>query len=198
MAKKSEDKNSIIKTIVVAVFFAVIVLLYFYSLNHRSATRKNNINKSEFQELVEYNMKDDYPKTPREVVKLHCRYYKLIYTSKLKDEDLGLMNSQMRKLYATDLLMYNSESAALSLLKADIEKVEKEDYEYRAYALPEPSQVKSYKQNGKDMATMEVTVTVGEQKHAAYVYQQYVLVKENDQWKILGWGQSKMSDQTQN
>ena len=42
----------------------------------------------EIEQLSNYNMVDNYPKTPRDVVKLHNRYFKLFYGKPLTDDEL--------------------------------------------------------------------------------------------------------------
>ena len=44
------------------------------------------------------------------------------------------------------------------------------------------------------MATLEVTITVQTEDSMGYLYEQYVLVDEGGQWKILAWGESKMGE----
>ena len=191
----TKNKKTLLKTIIIAVFFAVIVLVYYFSLNHSASNEKKSNNISEKEELMQYDMIADYPKTPRETVKLHCRYYKLLYNSDLTDEEIVDLNKKMMKLYSSELLSYNTESVMVNSIKDDIKKVEEEGYSYKAFTLPETSQITRYEQNGVNMASMEVTVTVGTKEKTGYVYQQYVLVEEEGQWKIYGWGQSQSQPQ---
>lgn len=191
----TKNKKSLLKTIIIAVFFAVIVLVYYFSLNHSVSNEKKSTNISEKEELMQYDMIADYPKTPRETVKLHCRYYKLLYNSELTDEEIVDLNKKMMKLYSSELLSYNTESVMVNSIKDDIKKVEDEGYSYKAFTLPETSQITRYEQNGVNMASMEVTVTVGTKEKTGYVYQQYVLVEEEGQWKIYGWGQAQSQSQ---
>ena len=62
------------------------------------------------------------------------------------------------------------------------------------YTLPEISQIKTYTKDGKNMATMEVEIALDTKEQKGYMYIQYVLVKENEQWKILAWGESKLNN----
>lgn len=192
MAKKK--KSSMVKTIILACFFVAIILIYFNSLNNRTPQRRSKPNPTELEQLMEYDMVGEYPKTPRDLVKLHSRYYKLIYTSKIDDDDLAVLNRQMRKLYSAELQSYNPENSTLEALKKDLKKVDEKGYSYRYYTLPEASQIYYYTQNGVEMATMEVAVSIATKEGMANMYQQYVLVKEDDQWKIQGWGASQLGE----
>ncbi|MCM1083988.1 MAG: ARC6/PARC6 family protein [Clostridium sp.] len=187
MAKNQKSGISI-KSIVIAVLCIALILFYFNYLSNRSSERKTQKQIDELAALSGYDMVNDYPRTPRDVVKMHCRFFKVFYGQSLTDDDLYILNQQIRYLYAEELLNYNSEDAMLKALKSNIEKTSKEKYKYKSYILPEASQVKTYTQNGKEMATMEVEVRVDTKDSGGYVYVQYVLVKENEQWKILAWG----------
>lgn len=191
MAKKSKSGISI-KSIVIAVLCIALILFYFNYLSNRSSKQKTQRQLDELAALSEHDMLNEYPKTPRDVVKMHCRFFKVFYGQSLTDDDLYTLNKQIRYLYAEELLNYNSEDAMLTSLKNNIEKTSKEKYKYKSYILPEASQVKTYTQNGQDMATMEVQIMVDTKDASGYVFMQYVLVKENGQWKILAWGESRM------
>ncbi len=189
MAKQKSGIS--IKSVIVVILLIAIVLFYFNYLSNRSSEQKTQREIDELTALSEYDMITEYPKTPRDVVKLHCRFFKVFYGQKLTDDDLYILNQQIRHLYSTELLSYNSEPDTLKSLKKSIENMRSEKYEYKSFLLPEASQVKTYTQNGREMATMEVEITLDTKDSAGYLYLQYVLVKENEQWKILAWGESE-------
>ena len=191
MGKKKN--NSLIKTITLAVFFVSIILIYFRYISNVNKNVKREPNKDELEQLVQYDMLNDYPKSARDVVKLHCRYSKVVYGNKVSDEELSVLSNNMRQLYAKELLQYNPDNTAVQALKKSIRQMEEQEYSYKSYSLPEASQIQYYNQNGVDMASMEVTITMGTKDGAGYYYQQYVLVDEDGKWKILAWGDSKMA-----
>lgn len=191
MEKEKKDKKVLtIKYIIIAIFLVTVVLIYFNYIANKSSIKRTKNEISEVEQLSEYNMVDDYPKTPRDVVKLHNRYFKLFYGKELSDDELVVLNRKIRYLYAEELIEYNSENTMIKDLKTNIDGMNEEGYSYLLCELPEPSQVKFYTQNGKEMASLEITITVSAKDSKGYLYHQYVLVKENEQWKILAWGDS--------
>lgn len=189
-----EDKKkngSMLKFTIIAVLLAAMILIYFNHLSNKSSEQRTEKETTEIDQLSNYNMVDDYPKTPRDVVKLHNRYLKLFYSKKLTDDELVILNQQTRYLYSSELLKFNDENTTLNDLKKNINKMKEEGYTYKLCELPEASQIKLYTRDGKEMATLEVTITVEMEDSMGYMYEQYVLVKENGQWKILAWGDSK-------
>lgn len=188
---KKEKNGSMLKFAIIAILLVGMILMYFNHLSNKSSERRTEKEKTEIEQLSDYNMVDDYPKTPRDVVKLHNRYLKLFYSKKLTDDELVILNQQVRYLYSEELLAFNTENVTLNDLKKNIGKMKEEGYTYKLCELPEPSQIKLYTRDGKEMATLEVTITVETKDSMGYMYEQYVLVKENDEWKILAWGDSK-------
>jgi hypothetical protein len=186
----SKKNNSIIKTVTVVVFLAAIILIFFNIVSRRNASTKDKANKTELEELTSLDIEDNYPNNARDVVKLHCRYSKLIYGNDLDDDTLSVISGKMRELYSAALLEYNPEENAVQAMKDNIAKMADEGYTYKAYTLPEDSQISYYTQNGVDMASMEVTITMGTKEETGYYYRQYILVKENSRWKIYGWGEA--------
>jgi hypothetical protein len=100
----------------------------------------------------------------------------------------------MRELYSEELLSVNPEETAVQSMKANITKMSEEGYTYKSYTLPEDSQINYYTQNGVDMASMQVTLTMGTSEKTGYYYRKYVLVKENSRWKIYGWGEGETTE----
>lgn len=195
----NQKNKSSIKSTFIAIFFVAIVLFYFNHLVDKSNERKVDSNATEIDKLCEYDMVGDYPKTPRDVVKLHCRFFKAFYIGEVDkqmkdnyaiDEDkLSVLNHQIRSLYSSELLSVNLESDSLINLKNSINNMKREGYSYKNYVVPEHSQVTYYTQNGVEMATMEVELVMSTNDGRGYVYIQYVLVKEDGLWKIRGWGE---------
>lgn len=195
MANKTQ-KSITVKSIIVAVFFVVLVLSYFNHLSNKSATRRSDAQKTEIQTLMDYDMEMEYPNTPRDVAKLHNRYFKLFYGQSLSDEELSSLNKKVRMLYCHDLLVANPEADSLLKLKNDIEAVKEAGYTYKLCELPEASQVETFTKDGSEMASLEVRITVNTKETMGYIYRQYLMVKEDGCWKIYGWGESQMSNES--
>ncbi|MGN0367780.1 MAG: DUF6715 family protein [Wujia sp.] len=192
---KTSHKSTTIKSVILAVFFVALVLFYFNYLSNKSSTRCNTTQKEELQKLLEYDMTLDYPNTPRDVAKLHNRYFKLFYGQSLSDEVLEKLNEKVRNLYCSELLAINPKDESLQRLKADIKDMKEKSLKYKLCELPEASQVETFTKDGKEMASLEVQITLNSSDEMGYFYQQYIMVKENGLWKIYGWGESTKAKQ---
>lgn len=197
MAGEKNSKLSGLKTVILAIFFIIIFLVFFNYLSNKSGEKRTDATASEIEMLMEYDMYGNYPKTPRDVAKLHNRYFEIFYGESLTDEELMVLNQKIRNLYSSELLMYNEENSNLQKLKANIQAVDEAGYTYRSYELPEASQVQYYTQDGKEMATLEVKIVFNVSGGMEYMYVKYVMLKENDQWKIHVWGISDTIEVTE-
>ncbi len=191
--KKKKEYGSNTKTVIVAFFLVALVLFFFNQVSNRVSGGRSKETKDEIAALMDYDMTFDYPKTPRDVVKLHCRYQKLFYDKGFSDEELDKLNKKVRQLYCKQLLLMNPDTTALSKLKKSIEEMKETGYSYKVYELPEASQVKKFKKDGNEMAKLEVRITLSGDKEKGYLYVDYLLIKEDDQWKIYGWANSETS-----
>ena len=188
MADKKHSKLSDLKTVVLVIFFIVIFLVFFDSLSDRAGRRRTKETATEIELLMNYDLYGNYPNTPRDVAKLHNRYFEVLYGKGVTDDELVVMNQKIRGLYSSELLMYNDENTNLNKLKDNVEAVKEAGYEFRSYELPEASQVEYYTQNDVEMATLEVKIVFNVKSGMEYMYIKYVMVKENNQWKIHVWG----------
>ncbi|MBR3600264.1 MAG: hypothetical protein IKL53_10380 [Lachnospiraceae bacterium] len=194
MAAKGEKDFSGLKAIIVTLLFLVVFFVIIGRLNGERKEERSKELKAEIEQLMSYDMYGNYPRTPRDVAKLHNRYFELFYGNALSEEELTTLNQKVRWLYSSEILMYNSEDTNLQMLKDNIAAVNEAGYEYRSCELPEASQVVYYTQDGVEMATLEVKIVFGVEKGMEYMYMKYVMVKENDQWKIHVWGRSETMD----
>ncbi len=188
---KQGKKRYNIKGIIIAILLGALVLYYFNYLSNQSSKRKTESEKAELEQLMEYNMSLDYPNTPRDVAKLHNRYFKLFYSQSLSDDELSVLNEKVRTLYSTELLAINTETLNLNNLKQNIRDMNEKGYVYKSYTLPEASQVQYYTSDGREMASLEVAETIGTNDGIGYRDVKYILIKENDRWKIYGWGDAQ-------
>ena len=89
--KKKRAKSQVGQAIqfgLILLLAVLVILAVYIRMTNRSknSARQAEENMSEVATLKLYNMDDDYPKTARDVVKMHCRLLKCIYNEKLTEE----------------------------------------------------------------------------------------------------------------
>ncbi len=177
------------KSFTMIILVLVIAGLGFYTyLINQTKKQQKTVYKTEAQQLLEYDFEENYPKTVRETVRLHCKYLKNVYNRKFGKEDLSVVNSNIRKLFDEELLTYNPEEQQLQELKKDIALYKEKKQKFVSYSLEESSQVEYNTEEEKEYAKITATLNITVDSVAVFVEQEYLLRKdESGRWKILGW-----------
>ena len=172
-----------------AVFIIVIIVVFLYSLaTNKFGRRKELEPTSEVDKLLNYDFVDNYPKTVRETVKLHCRYMKCAYNDNFTKEQLVTVNQNMRQLMDSELLSINSEETQLKGLQNDIQFYIDNKQKFVSYSLPEQSQIKYNTENDVEYAKIRVGTMLRVDGATVKGDQEYLLRKDaQGRWKILGW-----------
>jgi len=171
------------------VFFIVIAGLGYYTYLHNNTAGNQEVpEKSEKESLLNYDFENDYPKTVRETVKLHCRYLKCAYNNEFSEEELFTVNQQMRKLFDAELIEHNPEDEQLQKLKEEIQLYVDNKRKFISYSLAEASQIQYNTEEGADYAKIKVTIVLKLESAIVSGEEEYILRKDADgKWKILGW-----------
>ncbi len=186
-------KNKGTKVFTLIVFLiALIALGYYIHLTNEAPGHQDTTPSSEKEILLSYDMIDDYPKTVRETVKLHCRYMKYIYNDgfakDFTDDDLFTMNQKIRQLFDDELLELNSQDKQLQALKDEMALYKLNKQKIVSYTLAEASQIEYNTEDGVEYAKMRVAVAMMVDGASLSVDEEYILRKDEEgKWKILGW-----------
>lgn len=186
---EESKKNQTIRFIVILVLGALVVLAVYLRLTNQSknSNQQAEENMTELEILKQYNLDTQYPKTVRDVVKMHCRYFKCIYNEELDEEEYRVLNEQVRQLYSEELLQENLESQQFSALIKEVEEFQAAGKIYISYTVDTEDHIQYSKIDGVEYAMVLVTCNIKEGTVTNKLQEEYLLVKEKDQWKILGW-----------
>ena len=115
------------KNVRVIVIAAVIILVICggFFLFSQTLNSGNPDELTEVEKVLVKDLKKDYPKTPREVVKFYNRIVQCYHTDNLKKEDLGKLVDQMMLLWDKDMLAKNSRDEYYATVVSDIELYKK-------------------------------------------------------------------------
>lgn len=184
--KRNTPKN--IRIFCVIIFLIALALVYYNYLNNKASDRREEASKTELEALLDYNFESNYPKTIRDVVKLHCRYLKTMYNEDISEEDLVTLNKNIRNIYADELNNYNSENNQLQSLKTEITKYKDASTMIVSYTTSESSQIQYSTIEGKEYAKIDAEVNIKVKTKGSTIKEQYLLCKDDkERWKIVGW-----------
>ena len=117
--RKAKKPMSAIFT-VISIAAVVFVLIYVNQSKQSENSKEASLKKlSEVEELLEMDLDKDYPKTPRDLVKLNGDMTRLLYSG-VEDEEIKELALKIRELYDDELLAVNSEEQYLADLYSDI------------------------------------------------------------------------------
>jgi hypothetical protein len=179
------------KTVFVVVVIAVLCVGYFFYLTHRGSAMDSTqkaVDNQELSYLTTFDIENNYPQSPKEVIKLYTRITMAYYKSTLTDKQIETLGGQARKLFDTELKGTQTDKEFYKALKQDIQ-----DYNdkgrYVADAAIDDSTVVNYtKFQGKKYATLYVTYSVRENGSLELSKTKFTLRQDSDgNWKILFW-----------
>lgn len=180
-------KQKTIVRVMIAVFAVVLIVgSYYYFTVYKSVGAENNVELTEVQEVITKDLKDNYPATPREVVKCYNRIQECFYNESYTDEELYDLGDQARMLMDEELLANNPRDPYFDALKADIDEFEEKDIKIVSSDVCDSNDVQYQKIDGDECAYVTASYFLDEAKSYSRTYQMYVLRKDEDgNWKIL-------------
>ena len=107
----SQRGRRAIKGILIGLVLIALVVGYYFYLSNRKpkeAAEDTETTVSAVQKLLLKNIDDDYPPTPREVLKLYSDITVCFYSEDYTDEELTQLALQIEKLYDEELIANNT------------------------------------------------------------------------------------------
>lgn len=181
-------KKSSIK-ITCLILSAVIMLVGYYTyLSNKTRTQKQDIKLTVQQEILQENLKKNYPATPKEVIKFYNRILKCFYNEDCSSDEIQDLGLKIRELYDAELLEYNPEEFYLSRLQDEIMVYKGKERRIGYISLAASINVEEYNVDNYQCAKISCVYEIMEGSKKIPTKIVYVLRKdENRHWKIYGW-----------
>ena len=196
-------KQNAIKILIIGIVLICLVLGYYYYLsNKRSENDSSNVKLTAVQEALLRNLDNNYPPTPREVVKCFCEIAQCLYGEDYTEEEFVALAKQVQKLYDEELIANNTEEQYIGSLKWDIENFKEQEIVISSYTLASSTDVDHFTQDGYSWAQMRCTFNLRKGTYRQSAEEIFLLRKDTDgHWKIYGWtleaDESQQSDSKQ-
>ncbi|CUH93686.1 DUF6715 family protein [Herbinix luporum] len=184
--KKAKKPTSTIFTLI-SIVAVVLAMLYVYQSQRADKIKETTLEKlTEVEKMLKTDLEKDYPKTPRELAKLHGDMTRLLYSG-IEDDEIKELAIIIRDLYDKEFLDNNPKEKYLKNLYSDIalwrEMKRKIENNFVVNEQDEELIVK----DGKEYATAYISFTITE-KGKTTELRRYIMRKdEENKWKILGW-----------
>lgn len=184
----SKSKKRIIATVVGMCILAAVVISAFYILTKRQNRSSELASGSETEKIIAKDLENNYPGTPREVLKIYSRITKCIYNENVSQEQLKQLAGQIRVLFDEELLSANPENEYMEDLQSQVNEYREQKKSIVSYVVQKSSSVNKSTVEGKEYATILATYMVKEKNSYVKSYEEFILRKDDKgRWKILGF-----------
>lgn len=170
---------------------------YYQFMKRQQMSSEVKTPTTELEKLIAKDLEVGYPETPTEVMKLWGRLNQCIYNTNVTDEEFAQLMKQLRKMYSTDLLEVNSEDDQLKKLQSEVEQFKDDKKKIVSYSAETGSAVQYKTINDRECAYIKISyfMNTGGRSYAK-TYQDFILVKQDGQWKILGFQNGEQEEAT--
>lgn len=179
-------KNAKYVIIAIACICVICAGFFFFAQDNKEDEK----NLTEIEKVIVKDLKNNYPKTPREVVKFYNRIVKCYYGDEPTEKQLNDLVDQMMCLMDDDLVLVNPRDAYYNLVVKDIAQYKDQKKQLVSTDVCDSNDVKyitDEKDGEKDeLAYVNASYFMNTDGKFAYTYQQFVLRQDEDGlWKIL-------------
>ena len=173
--------------IIAVVLVALVGGFYFYVSN--IGKDNDDVVVSAVQNVLLRNLDNDYPATPKELVKYYGDITKCLYNENYSEEQLAQMADKMIALYDDELAENNPRDQYIVDLKAAVKDFSDKNYTIISYTTSSSTDVEEYTHEGRKCASLYCTYSTKTGADYVSSKQVFVLRKESGtgHWKILGF-----------
>ena len=191
----SQRGRRAIKGILIGLVLIALVVGYYFYLSNRKpkeAAEDTETTVSAVQKLLLKNIDDDYPPTPREVLKLYSDITVCFYSEDYTDEELTQLALQIEKLYDEELIANNTPDQYQKNLRWDIKTMKDKNLRVTSYSVASATDEDYFDAGGRSWARLSCTYTIRSGKEAGLAREIFLLRKDDmGHWKIYGWEAAK-------
>jgi len=144
--------------------------------------------KTQTELLLEKDINDKYPSTPKDVLDLYINISKSMYDRNTTEEQIDKLASQMLLLFDAELIDKNPEESYKINLKREIKDLVDKNIYIMNYVNGDNDKAEFWKKENKEYASRIVSYTLKDRSNYTKVYNKFILRRDdNEEWKILGW-----------
>ena len=182
-------KNAKYVIIAIACICVICTGFFFFSQDNQEQEKQ----LTAIEKVIVEDLEKNYPKSPREVVKLYNRIVKCYYGSELPTEkQVEKLADQMLCILDDDLLLENERDDYYNQVVGDINQYKRDKKQLVSTDVCDVNDVKyvtdDKNNNGEkdELAYVDASYFMNTDGKFSYTYQQFVLRKgEKGRWKIL-------------
>lgn len=186
--KKFKMSTSII---IIVVSVAVIVGIYLLISNYLAKDDgPTEVEITAVQNVLLRNLENDYPPTPKEVLKYYSDITQCFYAGGYTDEELIALADRALELYDGELRANQDYDTYIADLKLEISQYKEKDWSISSYSTSPSTEVEEFERDGYEWAQLYAFYNVRQSTQIVRVTELFLMRKdEAGRWKIYGWEQ---------
>ena len=183
-------KSGMIKGLIIGVILSGLVGGYYYYLTNKREDRskEETVKATVVQEVLMRNLDNNYPPTPREVVKYFGELVQCMIGETYSDEEFEQLALQAQKLYDEELIANKTQQQYLDDLKWDINTFKEEEIVISSYSPSSSVDVEEFSRDGHKWAKLYCNFSLRKGTYIESNEEVFLLRRDEDgHWKIYGW-----------
>lgn len=186
--KKKNSKSAVLSGGVILLMVIVMAGYYLYLSNKEKVKEEANPKFTAVQEVLNRDLENNYPKTPKEVVKYYSEITKCFYNEEYSDGELELLADKANQLYDAELLQWNDWGQYIISLRSQIKDFKDQKITISTYIISSSTEVDEFEEDGYKFARLRAVYTLKQEGAKQDVAEVFLLrLDENGDWKIYGW-----------
>lgn len=177
-----------LKLVLIGIAAVALIVGYYYYLSNRNnqGSRDEDVEISSIEKVLDKDLENNYPKTPRAVVKYFNEVVTCLYNEVYTENEMEKMGNQQRKLLDDDLLSENQEEEYFTRLRQEVQDFKKQKKKIANTYVSSTEDVVYKQVDGRECAYVTASYFINEGDSYTKTYQRFVLRKDSDgKWKIL-------------
>lgn len=183
-----KTNTSVTKITVLFIFLLVLVVGYYAYLSGTHRTEQQEAVMSEVDTALSRDLDNDYPATPKEVIKYYNDLMKCFYNEECTAEELQDLGRKSLQLFDEELQENNDEDTYLIRLQGEVQNYKDNKRKITSVSLAPSTNVDYYSVDGYSFARISCCYTMTENGKKTSTVMVYLLRRDDSRrWKIYGW-----------
>lgn len=179
-----------VKGFLIGIVLICMVIGYFYYLSNKESkeTTEEVVQTTAVQEVLMRNLENNYPPSPREVLKYYGEIVQCFYGEEYTEEEFLELAAKVLELYDDELVANKTQQQYLDDLRFEVDNMKEQGIVVSSYSLPSSTDVEEFKKDGFRWAKLYCNFSLRKGTQLEITNEVFLFRKDDaGHWKIYGW-----------